>query len=249
MAVSKSMDFPGAKKTSYASQVEQSQAISNPDNTLTFLPVPGPVGPQGPAGRDGKDGKDGKDGSIGPQGPEGSKGPRGEKGNPGVDGRTYLPVYEQKTGWAKYDNLNKENFRLGADRGVDGWVDFYVDGKGPRTNEMYLPENGVALYNIASRRLNFRNLKLGSRVQVTYNFDITTFGNNTEIWLRSYFPESEDGYVSFVASLKYQYTYELSTTHTFVVDNQIDKQSGVSPQLRSDLEAIATIKSIHVSVS
>lgn len=246
MAVSKSMDFPGAKKSSYAAQVEQSQSIVNPDNTLTFLPVPGPVGPQGPAGRDGKDGKDG---SIGPQGPEGSKGPRGEKGNPGIDGITYLPVYEQKTGWAKYDNLNKENFRLSADRGIDGWVDFYIDSKGNKTNELYLPENGVSLYNSETRRINLKGLKIGSRVQITYNFEITTFASNTEVWVRSYFPETEDGYVSFVASLKYQYLYELSTTHTLFIDNNIDRQSGIVPQLRSDLEAIATIKNIHISVS
>ena len=68
MAVSKSMDFPGAKKSSYAAQVEQSQSSNYQENTLSFLPVPGPVGPQGPAGRDGKDGKPG---DVGPEGPEG----------------------------------------------------------------------------------------------------------------------------------------------------------------------------------
>ena len=243
MAVSKSMDFPGAKKPSYIAQVEQPKAKIFSDNTLTFLPVPGPVGPQGPSGRDGRDG------SVGPQGPVGDKGPRGEKGNPGKDGESYFPVYEQKPGWARYDNLNKENFRFGTERGIDGWVDFYVDAKNKNTNELYLPENGVSIYNPSSRRLNFKNLKLGSRIQVTYNFDITTFNNNTEVWARSYFPDTKDAYVSFVASLKYQGTYELSTTHTFSIDNEIDKHSGVSPQIKSDLEAIATIKSIQISVS
>ena len=78
MAVSKSMDFPGAKKSSYAAQVEQSQASPTVDNALSFLPVPGPVGPQGPAGRDGKDGKEG------PEGPEGKTGPKGAQGPAGV---------------------------------------------------------------------------------------------------------------------------------------------------------------------
>lgn len=84
MAASKSMDFPGAKKSSYAAQVEQSQATGLLDNTLSFIPVPGPVGPQGPAGRDGKDGKEG------PQGPEGKPGPKGAPGATGKDGESSL---------------------------------------------------------------------------------------------------------------------------------------------------------------
>lgn len=246
MSVSKNMDFPSSKKSSYAAQVEQNQTSVSLDGLSTLIPIPGPQGPIGPAGPAGKDGQNGKDGN---QGPAGERGPRGERGHPGKDAETILPVYGQKNGWAKYDNLNKENFRLGADRGTDGWVDFYVDGEGPKTNELYLPENGVSLYNTSTRRLNFKNLKLGSRVQVTYNFDITTFGNNTEVWVRSCLPKNEDSYVNFVASLKYQYTYELSTTHTFTVDNEKDKQSGALPQLRSDLESIATIQSIYISVS
>ena len=59
MAVSKAMDFPSSKKSSYAAQVEQSQSSPYQENTLSFLPVPGPQGPQGPTGKDGKDGNQG----------------------------------------------------------------------------------------------------------------------------------------------------------------------------------------------
>ena len=51
MASSKSMDFPGAKKSSYAAQVEQSQSSPYQENALSFLPVPGPSGAEGPQGR------------------------------------------------------------------------------------------------------------------------------------------------------------------------------------------------------
>jgi len=101
MASSKSMDFPGAKKTTYAAQVEQTQSIPLQDNGLSFLPVPGPVGPQGPAGRDGKDG------SVGPQGLEGQKGQKGEKGEKGPSGQngiSSLSSSGQQAGWAGYFN-------------------------------------------------------------------------------------------------------------------------------------------------
>jgi len=116
MAVSKSMDFPGAKKSSYAAQVEQSQATLLPENTLSFLPVPGPVGPQGPAGRDGKDGKEG------PQGPEGKAGPKGQPGPAGKDGLSSLSSSGQQAGWASYTNVIDKPIKLGISKGDDGWV-------------------------------------------------------------------------------------------------------------------------------
>jgi len=106
MAVSKSMDFPGAKKSSYAAQEEQSQASPTVDNSLSFLPVPGPVGPQGPAGRDGRDGKEGS------QGPEGKPGPKGDKGPAGKDGASSASSSGQQAGWASYHNKIEKPFNL-----------------------------------------------------------------------------------------------------------------------------------------
>ena len=53
MAVSKSMSFPNEKKLSYSDQVTINQGTVSPENTLQFLPVPGPMGPQGPKGEPG----------------------------------------------------------------------------------------------------------------------------------------------------------------------------------------------------
>ena len=106
MAASKSMDFPGAKKSSYAAQVEQSQASPYQENTLSFLPVPGPQGPQGPAGRDGKDGL------PGPVGPEGQKGQKGEKGLTGQNGLSSLSSSGQQAGWASYTNVFDKPIKL-----------------------------------------------------------------------------------------------------------------------------------------
>ena len=78
MAASKSMDFPGAKKSSYAAQVEQSQSSPYQENALSFLPVPGPQGPQGPPGRDGRDGEKGEQGFTGNVGPQGDRGLKGQ---------------------------------------------------------------------------------------------------------------------------------------------------------------------------
>jgi hypothetical protein len=241
MAISKSVDFPGASKSSYAAQVERNKNSAPEDNALTFLPVPGPVGPQGPAGKDGKDGKQGE------PGPEGPKGPRGERGYPGQNGESSLSSSGQQAGWASYSSNDTKEVRLGADKGTDGWVDVFL-GKTIITNESFLPKDCVSLWNSSSRLLNFKGLKVGSQVFVTYNFHITTFTPNTEIWLRTFFPSLNGDISQFVGSFKYQHTYELSVTQQIFIENKDVWAAGGIPQIRSDFEASAILNSIYVSV-
>lgn len=236
MAVSKSMNFPG--ESSYAKQVKQSQETGSV-TSISYIPIPGPQGPPGSPG---------KDGPAGGKGPRGETGPQGLPGPQGPEGKSSTPVYGQKIGWANYDNSNPIRIKLGVDSGDDGWVSFYVDGLGNSTIEDFLPENNTSLYNPETRRVNFKHLNIGTQIQIVYNFQITTFSNNTEVWARSYFPDSGDEVISFVASLKYQYVYDLSTTHNFYIDKELNKVSGIVPQLRTDMDAMAKIKSIYISV-
>ena len=240
MAVSKSMDFPGAKKSSYAASVEQSQTTGLSDNTLSFLPVPGPVGPQGPAGRDGKDGKEG------PQGPEGKAGPKGQPGPAGKDGLSSLSSSGQQAGWASYINDNPTNIRLGATRGIDGWVSLYMSSE--RNNEQFLPKDTVSLWNSHSRMLNFKGVNVGSQIFVTYNLELTTFTANTEVWLRTFFPAHEQEISQLVGSFKYQNVYDISVTQQIFIENQQIWGNGGIPQIRTDFDASVIFKSVYVSV-
>jgi hypothetical protein len=136
MAVSKSMDFPSSKKSSYAAQVVETQN-TNTDVLINYVPVPGPMGPQGPAGVPGPQGPAGKDGI---------QGPKGERGTPGKDGLSSLSSSGQQAGWGSYFNQNRKEIRLGADKGEDGWVSVWVDSKGSNTNEKYLPQGCASLW-------------------------------------------------------------------------------------------------------
>jgi hypothetical protein len=245
MATSKSMDFPGAKKSSYAAQVEQSQSSTYQENTLSFLPVPGPVGPQGPAGRDGKDGKDG---AIGPIGPEGPRGPKGEKGLTGEDGKSSLSSSGQQAGWASYTNNVLKSIKLGISQGDDGWVSLWLDTKEKTQNEDYLPEGCTSLWNSHQRALNFHGIKEGSQVFVTYNFELTTYTPNTEVWLRTYFSSKDQEFVQFVGSLKYQNTYNLSVTQQLFIEDRTMWGNGAVPQIRTDFDAAVIFNSVYVSV-
>lgn len=230
MAISRSMDFPENRKASYASLAAQ-QSVQNP--VASYIPVPGPEGPPG---------------AIGKQGPAGPPGPKGDPGPTGKDGITYLPPSGQRPGWANYENKNQLPTKIGLDRGVNGWVNFHSDGLGQETNEKYLPESGVSLYIPETRRVNLKNVNLGSRVQITYEFTVITFSNNTEIWVKSLFPDSGKEVSTLAANLKYQFDYDLSVTHNVYVDKEIDKVSGIVPQIRSDMDAVIKVKSIFVSV-
>ena len=242
MAVSKSMDFPGAKKSSYAAQVEQSQATGLPENTLSFLPVPGPVGPQGPAGRDGKDGKEG------PQGPEGKVGPKGQQGTSGKDGLSSLSSSGQQAGWASYTNAIDKPIKLGISQGDDGWVTLILDTKDKIQNELYLPKGCTSLWNSHQRALNFHGIKEGSQVFVTYNFELTTYTANTEVWLRTYFPSKDKEFVQLIGSFKYQNTYSLSATQQIFIEDSSMWGNGAVPQIRTDFDAYVIFNSVYVSV-
>lgn len=238
MAVSKSMDFPSSKKSSYAAQVVETQH-TNTDVLINYVPVPGPMGPQGPQGQPGPQGPAGKDGISGP---------KGERGLPGKDGESSLSSSGQQSGWAAYFNENRKEIRLGADKGEDGWVSIWVDSKGANTNELYLPKNSTSLWNENQRMLNFHGIKKGSQIFVTYNFELTTYSNNTEVWIRTLFPKSLKEIPQFVASLKYQYTYNMYVTQHFFIEDQTIWQHGAIPQIRTDYDSSILMNSIYVSV-
>ena len=242
MAVSKSMDFPGGKKSSYAAQVEQSQASPTVDNALSFLPVPGPVGPQGPAGRDGRNGEQGLPGQKGEPGPKGDRGPAG------VNGQSSLSSSGQQAGWASYTNTIDKPTKLGISQGDDGWVTLLLDTKDKSQNEKYLPEGCTSLWNSHQRALNFHGIKEGSQVSVTYNFELTTYSSNTEVWLRTYFATNDQEFVQFVGSLKYQNTYNLSVTQKIFIENHAMWGNGAVPQIRTDFDASVILNSVYVSV-
>jgi hypothetical protein len=242
MAASKSMDFPGAKKSSYAAQVEQSQASPYQENTLSFLPVPGPVGPPGPAGKNGIDGKEG------PQGPEGKQGPKGSAGPNGKDGISSLSSSGQQAGWASYTNAIEKSTKLGISQGDDGWVTLILDTKDKIQNETYLPKGCTSLWNSHQRALNFHGIKEGSQIFVTYNFEITTYTANTEVWLRTYFASNDQEFVQLVGSFKYQNSYNLSVTQNIFIENKAMWGNGAIPQIRTDFDASVIFNSVYVSV-
>jgi hypothetical protein len=238
MPVSKSMDFPLNKKSSYAAQVVETQSTST-DVLINYVPVPGPQGPQGPQGLPGPQGPAGKDGTPGP---------KGERGTPGKDGLSSLSSSGQQAGWGSYFNQNRKEIRLGANQGEDGWVSVWVDSKGSNTNEKYLPEGCTSLWNESQRMLNFHGLKIGSQVFVTYNFELTTYTNNTEVWIRTLFPRSTTEISQFVASLKYQYVYNMYVTQHFFIEDNSMWSSGAVPQIRTDYDSSVLMNSIYVSV-
>lgn len=235
--MSKSMDFPGKSKK-YSDNINNSYQL---EQAVSFIAVPGPQGEQGLKG------------DRGDTGPEGKQGPQGDPGKPGKDGRdgkageSSLSPSGQRTGWALYTNKDSKDIILGATKGNDGWVRFSFDCKG-KNNEKYLPENNVALYNAEAQRINLKALKVGSIVTVRYDIILTTFTNNTEVWFRTYVPESESGPTTFAANLKYQFSYDLSLEHTFVIESDIMRSYGAFPQILTDNDASMIAKSMYILV-
>lgn len=232
MATSSNINFP---TSGYASKVKAQQKIEDPQ----LIVVPGPQGVAGEIGPMGPPGK-----SI--KGEKGDPGPSGKNGKDGKDAESYFPPYRQNAGWARYGSENLKEMPIGATKGTDGWVSFFIDSV--IKDERYLPKYCPSLYSKDIKKINLKSLEIGSQIQIVYEFQITTFNNNTELWARSVFPGGSIAATTFEASLKYQHTYDISITHNISITNESDKSKGLIPQLMSDLDALAILKSIYISV-
>jgi len=241
------MDAPKAR---YAEAIKSTKSteLSNTE----YIAVPGiqgekgdigPAGPPGPQGEKGDRGIPGKDGKEGKEGPQG---PRGEPGRGGGEG--YDSPSGQYPGWAYYQNKNKKPLFLGPDRGDDGWVDILMDDDIDNNILKFLPSGSVSLWNSVTQRINFKQLKVGARVDIRYDIALTTDTNSTEAWIRTYIPkvESPTGYIGM---LKYKYPYEMSVSQTLYVDLSKIRSEGAIIQARADSESTIMLKGMYISVS
>lgn len=241
--MAKSMDFPNAanKRKKYSENIEtEASLIVDPQ---MFIAVPGPQGEQGPRGQKGD------------PGPKGETGPKGDKGEPGLngkdgkDGKNILSPSEQNIGWGLYDSLDKKSFRLGASKGEDGWVSFFVDAAGSQTTEEFLPKESNSLWNPETRKINFKTLKIGSIITIRYNIELSTFSNNTEVWFRTLCSNLDTSPTTYLGTLKYQFDYDISMQHTLFLENKTMQAFGGIPQIRTDHDSSMIAKSIHIAVS
>ena len=246
MTISKNMDAP---KPKYGEAVKLTK---NTDSANTeYIAVPGiqgekgdpgpagPVGPQGEKGERGLTGKDGKDGKEGPVGP---------KGEAGRGGSSYASPSGQYPGWAYYENEKKKPIFLGPDRGDDGWVNILMTDDPKSNNLNFLPEEHVSLWNSMTQRVNFKQLKIGTKVDIRYDFILETDTNNTEAWIRTFIPKVECP-IGYIGMLKYKYPYEMSFNQTLYVDLSKIKSEGGVIQARTDNEATFILKGMYISVS
>jgi hypothetical protein len=244
MSISRKAEIPGNQKnkSSYGKVVEEEKTAPAPD--IDYRILVGPQGPQGPTGRAGEAGPKGEKGDPGEKGPKGDRGPAGETLYINKEGAEMQPT---KSGWAHYENLNQKPIFLGLDKGDEGWVDLLNDSSG-QTIEKYLPIGKVGLWSTETQKLNFKQLSIGTKVEIVYNFEIETFDNNVEVWLRTYSPPALN-VSQFVANLKYKYIYDFSISQTMYILNEKMKRGNVVPQIRTDLDSAVKVKSFTVYIS
>jgi hypothetical protein len=210
-----------------------------------YIGVPGI---QGEPGLQGPKGDKGDTGSMGPKGDQGKPGPQGERGEPGRGGEGYDSPSGQYPGWAYYHNGSNNLTILGPQRGDDGWVSLKFYPNLESSNQDYLMKNSNELWLSDINMFNFKGLKLGAKVDIRYDFTITTESNYTELWFRTFNEKYSKSPTSYVANLKYQYSYDMSFSQTIYMDDQRIKGYGAKPQARADSESSMWLKGIYISV-
>jgi hypothetical protein len=213
-----------------------------------YIAVPGIQGEPGEKGPKGDKGEKGDTGPQGPKGDQGKVGPQGERGEPGKGAEGYDSPSGQYPGWTYYKNGSEKITILGPQRGDDGWVylNFYPNLES--SNKNYIMKNSNELWLSDTGMFNFKGLKLGAKVDIRYDFTITTESNYTELWIRTFNEKYHNSPTSYVANLKYQYSYDMSFSQTVYIDDQRIKGYGARPQARTDSESSLFLKGIYISV-
>ena len=240
-----SMDPPQPlKKKNYLDAVKS----STPQEIKEYLAVPGIQGERGETGPKGEKGDKGDTGAQGPKGDIGKTGPQGERGEPGKGAEGYDSASGQYPGWVYYKNSLDKQTQLGPQRGDDGWVSvkFNIDEK--NSEELYIPKGSKSLWLQDAQAFNFKSLKLGAKVDIRYDFTISTESNYTELWFRTFNEKYEKSPTSYVANLKYQYSYDMSFFQTLYIDDQRIKGYGAKPQARTDIESQMILNGMYISV-
>ena len=210
-----------------------------------YIAVPGL---QGETGLTGPKGDKGDPGPEGPKGDQGRPGPQGERGEPGKGGEGYDSPSGQYPGWVYYKNESNKLSILGPQRGDDGWVSLNFYPNLESSNQDYIMKNTNQLWLSDTNMFNFKSLKLGAKVDIRYDFTITTDSNYTELWIRTFNEKYLNSPTSYVANLKYQYSYDMSFFQTVYIDDQRIKSYGSRPQARTDSESTLWLKGIYISV-
>jgi hypothetical protein len=238
--MAKSMDFPQKKK--YSETIKEVK-------TTEYIAVPGVTGEKGETGPQGPPGPQGPKGDKGDTGRQGPPGPQGERGEPGKAGDGYDSPSGQYPGWAYYKDENNNKIKIGPDRGDDGWVSIFLKIDKEKSIEKYLPKKSVSLLNETAKRINFKALQYGAKLDIRYDLEIETYENNTELWIRTFSIDDENSVIGYLGNLKYRYSYDLSFCQTIFIEDRDVKVFGGIPQIRSDNEGTVVLKGIYISVS
>jgi hypothetical protein len=190
MAISKNVPTPFATKDAYIEKVIEAQQNITPETfptPQTYVPIQGPQGPQGLPGLEG---------AQGPKGDPGLTGPPGAKGKEGKPGKDGISLSGQQPGWAKYYNSQTQKINLGITEGDKGWVT--LNFKRKLSNEEFLPKDNERLWIDEAQGFNFLGLKVGTKIQISYSIQLSTYSANTDVWVRTLFTKNNTEHVNFV---------------------------------------------------
>ena len=246
--MAKSMDSPQPLKRKGYSQAIQESAVQQPTDLKEYIPVPGMNGERGEKGPKGDSGEKGETGPQGPKGDTGKAGPQGPRGEPGKGAEGYDSTSGQYPGWAYYKNNSDRPTSLGPERGDDGWVSINFNANLALSVQDYIPKGLASLWLSDVGMFNFKGLKVGAKVDIRYDLTITTNSNYTDLWFRTFNEKYDNSPTSYVANLKYQYSYDISVLQTVYIDSQRIKSYGLKPQARTDLESSILLKGIYLSI-
>lgn len=216
--------------------------------------APGQPGPKGEKGDPGKDGKDGTSVTkVELKGRElfvwldGVKKKAGQIAFPslgaGGGGVRRLPPDNCRVGFIDYNDAATATTPINLT--ADVWTDIPNDGAGPYTNKQYPPEGITDVWDVASQRFDWSQLRAGDMVDLRVDLDLILAQANAHVEVRIVMAEGDPGeYIVQMAhtSIKDAGQEDLPIYQGLYMGNTETLNNPAKLQIKSDVAATLTVR-------
>jgi len=154
-------------------------------------------------------------------------------------------------GYYDYNDLTTQTTPIPVPN-TGAWIQLTNDGAGPYTVDTYKPTGDGEIWNTLTNQFDFSGLNYGDRVEIRYDVNIETLGNNGEVIMRAHFGVGSGG--DYYRTLAHNHYKNISPAENITVDigehisSNIIKDYPAQIEISSDVALNVTVNGWYVRV-
>lgn len=132
------------------------------------------------------------------------------------------------------------------------WIQLTNDGAGPYSIDQYKPTGDGDVWNVSTNQFDFSDLSFGDRIEIRYDVNIETLGNNAEVIMRTHFGVGSGG--DYYRTLAHNHYKNISASENITVDigehisSETIKNYPAQIEISSDIALNVTVNGWYIRV-